>query len=253
MYNISRTVNKAIDILEIFLQKDGPLSLTEISNLTGLNMTTTYRLTSTLVNRGFVTHHQKNGMYALGLRTLDFSYALRRDLKFIDLAYVSLNKLSKANNESVYMAVLNEDKSLVVEEVGVTEELRINSPIGKRLFLHCTACGKILLASMSEKERNAFYSRNKLQPFTKNTITDINQLEEELATIKMEGVAFDKEEYRMGIWAVAAPIYNGSGDIIAAAGILNVNSQLNVENIKKFATAIKSCTAEISQIISRIT
>ena len=198
MENTSSTVNKAIDILEAFLHKNGALSLKEISKLTGLNVTTAYRLISTLTKRGFLTHLEKNGMYALGLKTLDFSYALRRDLKFIDFAYVSLNKLSKVCNESVYMAVLNEDKALVVEEVGVTEDLRINSPIGKRLSLHCTAGGKILLASLSEEERKAYYSRNELQPSTKNTISDISRLEEELATVRREGVAFDKEEYRLG-------------------------------------------------------
>jgi IclR family KDG regulon transcriptional repressor len=250
--NTSRTVNKAIDILETFLQKDGALSLKEISELTGLNTTTAYRLISTLTKRGFLTHLDKSGMYALGLKTLDFIYALRRDLKFIDFAYVSMNKMSKVHNQSVYMAVLNEDKALVVEEVGVTEDLRINSPIGKRLLLHCTACGKILLASLSEEERKAYYGRNDLQPFTKNSIKDIDRLEEELAIVKTEGVAFDKEEYRLGIWAVAAPIYNGSGNVIASAGILIINSLLHDENAQKFATAIKSCTAEISQIIGRI-
>ncbi|HUT68446.1 MAG TPA: helix-turn-helix domain-containing protein, partial [Dehalococcoidales bacterium] len=72
MENISKTVIKAIDILEIFLKNDGALSLTEISRSTLLNAATTYRLVSTLVKRGYLSHQQNKGMYSLGLKTIDF-------------------------------------------------------------------------------------------------------------------------------------------------------------------------------------
>ena len=252
MDNTSKTVMKAIDILETFLKSDSTLSLTEISKLTGLNAATTYRLVSTLLKRGYLSHNQNKGMYSLGLKVMDYNFAIRRTIKFIDFAYLSLSKLSKEQNESVYLAVIDGDESIVIEEVGIDEDLRINSPVGKRLKLHCTAGGKILMASLSKEERKAYYGRNTLQPFTKNTITDIPQLEKELEIAKMEGVAFDKEEYRMGIWAAAAPIYNTSGSVIAAAGIIVLTSHIVGDNTQKYATAIKSCTGELSQIISRI-
>jgi len=252
MENTSKTVMKALDILEIFLKNDSGLSLTEISKLTGLNTATTYRLLSTLLKRGYLSHHQNKGMYSLGLKMIDYNFAIRRSLKFIDFAYLSLSKLSKEQNESAYLAVMDGDESLVIEEVGIDEELRINSPVGKRLKLHCTACGKILMASLSKEEREAYYSRNTLQPFTKYTITNISQFENELETVKTEGVAFDKEEYRMGIWAAAAPIHNANGSVIAAAGILVLTSHIDSDNTQKYVRAIKSCAGEISQIISRI-
>ena len=252
MDNTSKTVVKALDITEVFLKNDGPLSLTEISRLTGLNAATTYRLVSTLSKRGYLSPHQSKGMYTLGLKMLDYNFAIRRNLKFIDFAYLSLSKLSKEQNESVYLAVKDGDESVVIEEVGIDEELRINSPVGKRLKLHCTAGGKILMASLSAEEREAYYRRNKLQSFTKNTITDIDELEKQLEIAKTEGVAYDNEEYRMGIWAVAAPIYNTNGSVIAAAGLLVLRAHIVDDNTEKYTTAIKNCTGEISQIISRI-
>jgi IclR family KDG regulon transcriptional repressor len=252
MENITKTVIKATDILETFLKNDGALSLNEISKSTGLNTATVYRLVSTLVKKGFVSHQQNKGTYSLGLKMFDFSYAVRRNLKFIDFAYLALSKLCKEQNESAYLAVVDGDESLVVEEVGVTEDLRINSPVGKRLKLHCTAGGKVLLASLSEKERKTYYIRNSLQSFTKNTITDVSELEKQLEDVKIEGVAYDKEEYRMGIWATAAPVYNTNGRVIAAAGILALISHINADSIQRYTTAIKSCAGEISQIVSRI-
>ncbi len=252
MDNVSVTVNKAIDILDVFLQKDGGLSLTEIAEATGLNAATAFRLVSTLTRRGYIRQPEKKGVYLLGLRMLDFNYAVRRNLKFIDLAYLAMSRLSKEENQSVYMAALDGDQALIIEEVGVTEDLRINSPVGKRLALHCTACGKVLLAALSDEERKAYYARNTLEPLTTNTISDAGRLEQELAKVKLEGVAIDNEEYRMGLWIAASPVYDGRGRVIAAAGIMVPTSDINAESGQRFATAIKSCTAKMSQIIGRI-
>jgi len=252
MENVSVTVNKAIDILEVFLRNDGELSLTEIAQATGLNAATAFRLVSTLARRGYIRQPEKKGAYLLGLKMLDFNYAVRRNLKFIDLAYMAMSRLSKEQNQSVYMAALDADQALIIDEVGVTEDLRINSPVGKRLALHCTACGKVLLAALSEEERKAYYARNTLQPLTTNTITDAERLEQELEKVRLEGVAFDNEEYRMGLWIAASPVHDGRGNVVAAAGIMVPTSDINAQSTQRFATAIKSCTARMSQIIGRI-
>ena len=252
MENVSITVNKAIDILEVFLSKQGEVSLTEISAATGVNVATAHRLLSTLVRRGYLSQPEKNGRYTVGLKMLDFNYAIRRNMKFLDLAYVSLSKLTKEHNQSTFLATLDADTALIVEEVGVTEDLRINSPVGKRFPLHSTACGKALLASLSAEERAAYYLRNPLQPVTANTVTQTTQLEGELADVTARGVAFDSEEYRMGLWIAAAPVYNGNGKVIAAAGIMVPTSDVNPDSVTRFATAIKSCAAKISGAIARI-
>jgi IclR family KDG regulon transcriptional repressor len=252
MANTSRTVEKSIDILEIFLQKDGGLSLTEISKATGLNTATVYRLVTTFTQRGYLSQHHKKGTYSLGFKMMDFNYAIRKNLKYIDFAYLSLSKLSKEYNVSTFLAILDNDMLLIVEEIGTSGNLRINSPVGKRLPLYCTACGKVLLAALSEEERKAYYHRIKLQSYTSTSITDIPRLEKELVDINKEGVAYHKEEYRQGVWVTAAPIYDGSEKVIAAAAIIIPISYMGVDSIQTYTTAIKGCTGEISQIVSRI-
>ncbi len=252
MANTSRTVDKAIDILEIFLQKDGGLSLTEISKAACLNTATVYRLVTTYAKRGYLSQSCKKGTYSLGLKMLDYNYAIRRNLKYVDFAYLSLSKISKEYNVSTFLAILDHDMLLIIEEIGTSGNLRINSPVGKRLPLYCTACGKVLLAALSEEERKAYYQRISLQSYTYSSITDIPQLEKELAKIKAEGLAYHKEEYRQGVWVAAAPIFNGSGAAIAAAAIIIPISYMGVDSVELYTTAIKGCTGEISQIVSRI-
>ncbi len=252
MANTSSTVNKAIDILEVFLQKNSGLSLTEISKTTGLNIATAYRLVTTFTNRGYLSQYHKKGAYSIGLKILDYNYAIRRNLKYIDFACLSLSKLSKEYNVSTFLAILDNDMLLIVEKTGTAGNLRITPPVGKRLPLYCTACGKVLLAALSEEERKAYYQRVDLQSCTSTSITDIPQLEKELTKIKAEGMAYLKKEDRQIVWVAAAPILDGSGATIAAAAITIPISYLGVDSIRLYTNAIKGCTGEISQIIGSI-
>ena len=246
-----KTVDRTLDILELFIKHEGGLTLTEISRLAGLTPATGSRYVASLVSRGYLSESPRNGLYHLGLKSIDFSYAARRNLKFIEFAYLPLNQLSKETGCDVYMTVLDRDTSLVIEEIGNTAALRINSPIGRRMPLHSTACGKIHLAHMTADRRQALYDGKKLERFTKNTITDPNKLEEELESVQRDGIAYDREEQRLGVWVVGAPIYAGH-EKVAAAGIITPVSRIRPDTILDHVKEIISCTGEISQIISRM-
>lgn len=254
MENISRTVNKALDILEVFLQQDGEIGLTDLSRLTGCDKSTVYRLASTLEKRKFLCQQRKNGKYCLGLKMIDCSFAIRRNLRFIDLAYFYLGKLNTAENAAVNLTILDTDKSLVVEEVGISSK---GLPAGsgslpKRLPLHATACGKVLLAFMPDAERRKFYGRNTLKPFTKNTITDIPRLEEDLASIRRDGAGYDLEDYKPGLWAIAVPLYGNKGEVVASASIIVPDGRADRASIRSLANALKDCGKELSQAISQL-
>jgi IclR family transcriptional regulator, KDG regulon repressor len=253
MENISKTVNKALDVLEIFLQKDGDLRLAELAGLTGLDRATTYRLTSTLVKRRFLHQTRKNGKYSLGLKMIDCSFAIRRNLKFIDLAYLYLGKLNTAHNTAVNLTILDEDKSLVIEEIGISSGGLPNiSKETKRLPLHATACGKILLASMTVEERKAFYRRNVLKPYTEYTNIDAAQLEKELEDIRKEEIAFDMQDYKMGLWTMAVPVYDGNKNVIAAASVIIPQARTDRTSMGCLANALKNCAGELSKAIKKL-
>ncbi len=250
MENTSRTVDKAIDILEIFLQKDGDLRLAEVADMAKLDRATAYRLTSTLVKRHFLHQVKKNGRYSLGLKMIDCSFAIRRNLKIVDLAYLYLGKVNSAEKVAVNLTILEEDKSILVEEIGISSRgLPMRTALPKKLPLHATACGKILLASMSPEERKAFYRRQVLKAFTPNTITDVRQLEDELASVRREGAAFDRQEYREGLRAVAAPVCGRVGEVIAAASLIIPAGRTDRASLEHWEKAIKECARELSLAI----
>jgi DNA-binding IclR family transcriptional regulator len=140
----------------------------------------------------------------------------------------------------------------VVEEVAVVELMRINSPIGKRMPLYATACGRVLLSALSREERESYYARNQLLPLTGKTLTDIPQLEREILKVQKDGFAYAQENYKTGLLAVAAPISNSQGAVIAAAGIVAPISQFDPDSRVKLAADLKSCAGEISQVLARM-
>lgn len=252
MENISGTVTKAIDVLELFLEGKSELGLTEISELSGYNTTTVYRLLSTMVKRGLIHQGQKKGKYSLGLKTLEFSHKVRRNLNYLDIAYIHLSKLCRQKNVAVDVTVLDGDDQIVVDEIGVVDDFRYTAAIGKRLPLHATACGKIFLAYMDMEEKESFYSRNILEPITKNTITDKDQLNRELEIVNRDGLAFDDSQYIQGTWAVSAPVFSSKNEVVCVVTIVLPTSQVNAYRAQECSTSLKSCTAELSVAISRI-
>jgi DNA-binding IclR family transcriptional regulator len=141
----------------------------------------------------------------------------------------------------------------MVEEVGISSKgMTASSLISKRLPLHCTACGKILLAYMSEQDRKSFYSRNALKAYTKNTVTDVMQLERELEGIRREGVAYDREDYKPGLWAIAVPIYDAADRIIASASVIVPQENSGAEGTRYLTGVIRKCGRELSQAIRRV-
>ena len=251
--NNSSTVIKAIDILEVFLQRDGEISLTEVAKLTNCDVSTVYRLVSTLKKRKFLYQAHRNGKYTLGLKMIDFSFAVRRNLRFIDLAYLYLGKINTAFSAAVNLAILDVDKSLMVEEASISAKGATTSNLKpKRLSLYATACGKVLLAHMSEVDRKTFYENNVLKPFTSKTITNINDLENELTRVRKVGVAYDFEEFKIGLFAIAVPVFNKQDELIAAASIILPDKNTDKESIKQFTLAMKKCGEDLSRAISEL-
>jgi IclR family transcriptional regulator, KDG regulon repressor len=250
MENTSGTVKKALDVLEIFLLNGGELTLNEISEKTGYNRATAFRLVSTLAQKGFLHQEIKKGKYYLSLRTLQWGYVARTRLGYLDTMYRHVSKLCREHGVSINTTVFDMDKLLVIDEIGTANDFRITAPVGKLLPLYATAAGKVILAHWSGDERKAFYARTALEPTTQFTIVDISRLEKEIEKVKKEGIAYDQEEFILGTWATAYPVYENK-NILAIISIVAPSSQIDAERSKKLSAALKNCATEISFVFNR--
>jgi len=243
------TIEKAFDILEIFLSREDDISLSEIAKLCGQNVTTTHHIVLTLVKRGYLNQKQKRQKYSLSTKFLQYSNVLNRRMKIRDIAFPIVNALNKMVGESVNIAILDGNEAVYIEHIETDKTLRIFTQIGIRAPLYSTGVGKILLAYMSNDELQKFLNGNKLLPLTVNTITHRQRLKQELKQVRKEAVANDTEETEIGVRCIASPVKNSAGSVIAAISVSGPTIRLSKKIVNEIKPLIKNSALEISQAL----
>jgi IclR family transcriptional regulator, KDG regulon repressor len=241
------TVHKTIDILEIFLKQPGEIGIAELSTLSGVNISTAYRIASDLVKRGYLKQKQKRGKYSIGTKLLEFYPVIQNTLKIGPLADPHIRSLCKQSGESVDLAILDNFQALVIGETSVDRVFRISAPVGERMPLYACSLGKIFLAYMKPEDKRYYYSHHKLQTRTNKTITDTVKLDSELITIRNQGYSIDREELNMGVWAVSAPIFDLHNNVTASLAIVAPLGRINAARCSQLVEMALTCALEISR------
>ena len=243
------TIEKAIDVLEIFLDRDDDIGLSELASLSELNVATTHRIVSSLVRRGYLNQKQKRQKYSLSTKFLQYSNVLSRRMKIRDIAFPIVDALNKMVGESVNIAILDRNEVVYIEHIETNKSLRIFTQVGNRVPLYCTGVGKIFLAHMDDDELQKALTITELLPQTINTITDIEQLKQELELVKTEGVAADNEEMEIGVKCIASPVKNSEGSVVAAISVSGPTARLSNKRVNEVKTLVKSCAVEVSRAL----
>lgn len=222
-----QAVERALRILIILAEAGAPLTLSQIRDRTGLNISTAHRLLHTLMNDGFVTQDKDTGKYLLGLRTFEVGHAALYSMDIRTTARPFLQELVDRCNETANLAILDQDEVVYIDQIESLNMIKIFARVGSRGPSHCTGAGKVLLAQLTERELDRYLQRRMpLQRFTDATICDPRRLREELALIRKNGFALDNGELEEGVRCVAAPLRNFENKAIAAISISGPDTRL---------------------------
>jgi IclR family transcriptional regulator, KDG regulon repressor len=242
-------INKAFEILDVFLNTENDLSITELAKLAKISASTSHRITAILVDRGYLEQNQKRGKYSLSIhKLLYFSGILRKRLQVRNVALPFLKELSQTVNEAVLMS-LRRGHSVYVVEVVNSDRLLNFAPDSSTFALYSTGVGKIFLADMSAKDLEEYLSGIVLKPRTPHTITDVVELKKQLNKIAREGVAFDDEEHELGLRMVAAPVRDWDQNIIASIGVVGPANRISRPRMFELAPLVKQYASQISQAL----
>ena len=246
----ARTVQKALDILQVFIDQKGEVGLSDISNFTGLSFGTVYRILSVLRKNGYIIPGESRGKYLIGAKFLEFSNIVKSTLKIADVARPFMQNLQKLTNESVHISRVRGSQMSYLEIIHSTQVLRIVPVIGVDAPLHCTAAGKVFLAQLSDEKFNKLFKRGKsLESFTINTITDIKELKQQLERVREDGVAIDREECVPGVTDIAAPIFDSDSKFAACLGVYVPTPRATNEKVESLIPMVKNCALEISRAL----
>lgn len=243
---MSRTVLKALDVLECIAYSGQPLSAPEVAERCGLTRATTYRLISTLATRGYVASGQ-DGRYRLGTKMLSLSKRLVEYAQLPQLARPDLEDLCQQVGESVHLGVLEDTEVLYVDKVESVTAARMYSVVGTRNPLHSTSLGKAILAFLPAFERTMLLDRMNFTERTTNTITNRAELEAHLEDIRTQEYAMDDVENEEGIRCVGVPVLGNSGLPIAAISISGPVMRMTRERARELVPALQVTGRRISQ------
>lgn len=241
-----QSVVRAVSILDALADSGGELQMQEISRQTKLHISTVFRLVETLEKCKLVERNRDTGRYRIGLKVLTWGSHVREGTDLRREAAPFLEELNENTRETVHLTVRDGDAAVYVHKIDSPIPLRIYSEIGRRAPLHCTGVGKVLLAAMSEQEREAWLERNPLTRHTPATITDRTKLEKELTRIRELGYALDREEHEHHVRCVAAPVLDHTGSIIAAISITVPSVRMSSERLPTLIRQVKDTAKKIS-------
>ncbi|MFG2626466.1 IclR family transcriptional regulator [Streptomyces sp. NPDC048473] len=214
-------VTRALDILELFLEGDGTLSAPDIVRKLQLPRTTVHELVTTLAVRSYITPvPERPGYYRLGVRPYQLGSRYAEQLDLAAEGQAVARSVAETCDETVHVAILEDTHVIYIAKVDSTHAVRMVSATGRRLPAHCTSVGKVLLASLPEKELSSRVPDGaELVAMTPHSITDPGALREALAAIRERGIAVESRESNPDVSCVAAPVRDRSGRVVAALSV----------------------------------
>ncbi|MEI5101957.1 IclR family transcriptional regulator [Streptomyces sp. PmtG] len=214
-------VTRALDILELFLEGDGTRSAPDVVRELGLPRTTVHELLTTLAARSYlVPVPEQAGRYRLGVRSYQLGSRYAEQLDLAAEGQRVAREVAETCDETVHVAVLEDLDVIYIAKVDSIHAVRMVSAPGRRLPAHCTAVGKMLLASLPEEELELRLAENgELVALTPNSITDADALRAQLAVIRRRGTAVEQREANPDVSCVAAPVRDGTGEVVSALSV----------------------------------
>lgn len=241
----SRSI-RALKILEAMAGTSDALSVSEIAKATGLPKATAHRLCALLENEGFLVPDLSNKGLTMGHRTRNLALGVLATGGDNAYQHRILSDLSNEIGETCNFNVPVGSEILYVDRVETEWPLRTQLPVGSRVPLHCTASGKLYLASLTAGKRNRLIATLDLNAYTPNTITDPNTLKAELDKIQRDNFAKDVCEFIDGMVAVAVPVTDARGRVAAILACHAPDVRMNIETAIGYLPAIRRAAKALS-------
>ncbi len=238
-----QSVDRALTILEQ-LARHGEAGVTELASGLDVHKSTAFRLVATLEMHGLVEQTEDRGKYRLGVGLLRLAGATTARLDVVQEARPVSRKLASDTGETVNIAVLADRAALYLDQVAGPSALQPHNWVGQHIPLHATANGKVLLSGLEPGLLDE--TLGSLAAYTDMTITRKGKLRTEVEHVREQGYAVAVDELEVGLSAVAAPIRNAHGDVIASMSVSGPTFRLGEARITEVVALLTDAATEVS-------
>src|SRR3982075_1843035 len=240
-----QSLGRAFAILEEVARDREGIGLAELSKLVGLHNSTTFNLAKTMVSLGYMRQERDSKRYRVGRPLFALAASALDEIEMVNLATPVLEDLSRETGESGHFAVRMGDSVVVIARTSGPGAFQLTDRVGVVRPAHCTALGKIILASLRPDQLKRFLERVELKPSTKKSITDPSALLREITEIRRDAIAFDDGEFNAEVRCIAVPVYNFTGDVIGALGISGPIWRMSDQVLKSRAKLVQAAAQRL--------
>ena len=240
-----QVIERAMRLLDALAAQPEPVTLKELSATTGLHASTAHRILNDLVVGRYV-ERVDNGLYQLGMRLLELGSLVKGRLNVREAAISAMRSLHKLTGQTINLSVQQGDEIVYIDRAWSERSgMQVVRAIGGRAPLHLTSTGKLFLSTGDTRQVRAYALRTGLAGHTRNSLTDLDRLERELALVRRHGYARDNEELELGVRCIAAGIFDDTGKLVAGLSISAPAERLQDDWIK----ALVDTAASISEAL----
>jgi DNA-binding IclR family transcriptional regulator len=249
MVSGSPVVRRTLSVLETIAGAAQPLALPEICALVRLPKATTHRLCQQLESMGYVVREPGGRRYTAGPRLARLGFDVMRSAITAERHGI-LAALVERIGETCNFTTLAGHEVLYLDRVEARWPLRLHFDMGSRVPIHCTASGKIFMAAMKPSDRRRILDAAGLPPYTPHTITTRDRFDAELDQITKQGYSLDREEFLLGMAAIAVPVLAADGTVLAAVACHAPNVRFRIEQAMSCLPQLKIAARKLSETLT---
>ena len=242
-----QSVERAIAILKSFSLEKPERGVSELSQEMGLHKSTVSRLMRTLEQGGLLSRNPKTERYRLGLDLLTLAAQVVSYMDIREASRAPLRGLAEACQETVFLSVLDAGEIVnLYQYIPFKHQIKSTGWVDRRMRPHTTAAGKVLMAYLPPDELDLILEAG-LERVAPHTITDPDTLRRELSQVRAQGYATAQEELEEGLNAVAAPIWEHTGQVMASIGVAGPAYRVTPSQFHALAAHVIETAMEISR------
>jgi len=205
---------KGLEVIRAFSREHATLTLSEVAETARLPAATARRCLRTLEDLGYVKRSGRS--FVLRPKVLELGAAYLESMNIEALTKTYLEDLASQTGDSAALTVLDDTEIVYVARASVRTLLRLEAHVGSRLPAYPTSMGRVLLAGLSAEQLARYFARAKLVALTNRTVTDAARLRRLIDECRAEGYSAVEDELAYGVVAVAVPVFDQAGTVVAA-------------------------------------
>jgi DNA-binding IclR family transcriptional regulator len=244
-----KSLEKAIDLVMLFSEKQPTLSLPQISAALKIPESTAYRLLRTLQTKHVIVRDAASKKYTLDASLLRLQASISSRLSINRLALPHLEDLAAQSGETVHLHLLQAHHMVLIEAVNSQNMIRFELDKGTVMPLHAPAGGRAILAFLPDKFLDEYLQIEGLRPFTPHTVTDPSETRQLLSEVRSRGFAVGSQQYYPATAAVAAPVFDHRQEAIASIAVAGPIVRFSEEDALTLAPLVCKHASELSMAL----